>query len=181
MGWTDCTDLVAGQLVTDSHWNNLLGATGSLQFLYEADAVRVKNSSDQTVADGATLALAFNQEDFDTNALHDVSSNNSRLTCVTAGVYLITGNVTWDEVEPTAADTAYLQTWIRLGGATAIATVRQFPTIDTSFAQCVTTIYELAVSNYVELCVKPFYIEEANGNVDLSSRFDMCWLRGPTV
>ena len=180
MGFTDGVDLTTGDLVTEAMWNNYMGAAGSIQFLHDSPACRVHNAGDQSVADGETLALLWDTEDFDTDTIH-AGVNTSRLTCVTAGVYLITGNVIWDAITPTDVDTAYVQTWIRQDGAAVLSTVRVRPTASTSIAQCVTTIAELAATEYVELCVKAYYIDEANATIDLSSHFEMSFLRGPTA
>ena len=180
MAWTGGVTLATGDLVTEAMWNNYMGAAGSIQFLHDSPACRVHDAGDQSVADVATLALLWDTEDFDTDTIH-AGVNTSRLTCTTAGVYLIVGNVIWDAVTPTDVDTAYLQTWIRQGGAAVLASVRAYPTAAASYAQCVTTIAELAATNYVELCVKPNYIDEANATIDLSSHFEMSFLRGPTT
>jgi hypothetical protein len=54
---------------------------------------RVKQTSGQVVYDAANATLAFNAEDFDTDAMHDNATNNSRITINTAGVYLVIASV----------------------------------------------------------------------------------------
>ena len=180
MGFTDGVDLSTGDLVTEAGWNNYMGAAGSIQFLHDSPACRVHNAGDQSVADGETLALLWDTEDFDTDTIH-AGVNTSRLTCVTAGVYLITGYCLFDNMNPTDVDTSYIQTFIRLGGATLIAQDKRYPTDTVTSAVTVTTIYELAATNYVELCIHPYYIDDANAVIDLTSTFAMSFLRGPTA
>jgi hypothetical protein len=45
----------------------------------------------QVVADSTEVSVAFGVEDLDTDAMHDNSTNNDRLTVVTAGVYDLSG------------------------------------------------------------------------------------------
>lgn len=49
---------------------------------------RVHNSANQSIPDSALTVLAFDSESFDDNGIHDTSTNNSRLTCKTAGRYI---------------------------------------------------------------------------------------------
>src|SRR4051794_16526480 len=52
----------------------------------------VYNDAAQSIPDGALTALTFNTEHFDTDSIHSTSSNTSRLTCQTAGIYVITAS-----------------------------------------------------------------------------------------
>ena len=66
----------------------------------KADAVvdrgaRVTHSTDQSIAHNVGTKLAFNQERWDTDAIHEEAAQITRLTCKTAGKYLIFGNVEW--------------------------------------------------------------------------------------
>src|SRR6266576_1935140 len=59
-------------------------------------AVRVFHNAAQSLTTGVATALAFNSERFDqagnvADTQHDTVTNNSRLTCRYAGVYLISG------------------------------------------------------------------------------------------
>lgn len=44
----------------------------------------------QSISNATYTAVAFNQEDYDTDAFHDVVTNNSRLTVPTTAKYLVT-------------------------------------------------------------------------------------------
>lgn len=50
---------------------------------------RLKNSGTQSVLAGATTALTFDQEDYDTDTMHDTGSNTTRITFTTAGKYIV--------------------------------------------------------------------------------------------
>lgn len=119
---------------------NAIDAHGSIP------AARVYNNVDQSVATSTLTALSFNAERFDTDSIHDNVTNNSRLTCRTAGKYQIIGQVAFVD-----NSTGLRSLNIRLNGATVIAFVEL--SADNSGANRfqVTTIYDLAVNDYVEL------------------------------
>ena len=110
-------------------------------------SARVSKSADQSIPNNTATALTFDTEQFDTDAIHDNVTNNSRLTCNTAGKYIIVGSVRWAS---NAVGTRIAQ--IRLNGVTLLASLQ----LDESDAveitqQVITTIESLAVADYVEL------------------------------
>ena len=50
-------------------------------------------SANISIANLTYTTVALNSETFDTNSMHDNATNNSRITCNTAGVYRITANI----------------------------------------------------------------------------------------
>jgi hypothetical protein len=114
------------------------------------NSVRVYNDANISIPDNTLTVLTFNTERFDTGALHSTSANTSRLTCVTAGKYLITGNVQWAF---NATGDRMLE--VLLNGATSIAKQQVEPVSGTNLltVQVVTTVYHLAAADYVELRV----------------------------
>jgi hypothetical protein len=138
---------------------------------HKMPCARVYHSATQTASNGLWTALAFNSERFDvdglgTSTIHDNTTNNSRLTCRVAGVYLITGHC---QLDSTAGGTQrYLH--IMLNGTTDIAggglTASAFSgSIGTDDAHLHTsTVYKLAVNDYVQLRV--FHDCGADRNID---------------
>ena len=127
--------------------------------IYEAHlapAVRVYHSANQAITTSTPTALAFNSERFDivanaADTQHDTVTNNSRLTCRYAGKYQITGNVQWES--NTSGEFRQLQ--ILLNGGTTIAEHMSRPTGTSGHARTtVTTLYDLAVNDYVQLVVQ---------------------------
>lgn len=53
------------------------------------DGARVFHSANQSTTSGIEKVLAFNSEVYDSNGLHDTSTNNERITIVTTGIYLV--------------------------------------------------------------------------------------------
>jgi len=105
-------------------------------------------ASGQSIANNTATAVALANETYDTDTIHDNSTNNSRLTSKTAGKYIITGYAAFD-VNGTGIRAAE----IRLNGTTrltqATGTTAGSPTVSHSVA----TLYSLAVNDYVELVV----------------------------
>ena len=107
---------------------------------------RVRHSVDQDINSGVEVAAAFDTELFDTNNIHDNVTNNTRLTAQTAGKYQISGHVTWDD-----NSTGLRGLKIRLNGTTWIS--RDLQTAYGINQHTTSTLYDLAVNDYVELMV----------------------------
>src|SRR5499427_553347 len=52
-------------------------------------------SADQSIANGTWTLISWDTETFDTDTIHDTVTNNDRLTCKTAGLYMIGFNANW--------------------------------------------------------------------------------------
>jgi len=106
---------------------------------------RVRHSANQSIASGgAAKVLTFNTEDYDTDSIHDNGVAPSRLTCQTAGHYLIIGQAEWQ------SNTSGRRTLtIVLNGATYIAISNDIAAGPNG--QVVMTTSLLNVGDYVEL------------------------------
>lgn len=113
---------------------------------------RVYHNANQSIANNTVTALAFNSERYDTNVIHDNTTNNSRLTCKTAGVYHITLSASFD-----ANATGVRAFYIRLNGTVAnyiaLAHLQAVTVASTSTAVTISATYGLAVNDYVEAVV----------------------------
>jgi hypothetical protein len=107
------------------------------------EGARVYNNANQAIGSGAVLTAAFNGEVYDTDTCHDNSTNNSRLTCKTAGKYLVTAHAVLSSV---AGDSSW---WIehQTRGRVAQQNI-------TAQGGSLATIIDLAVDDY--LVVKVF-------------------------
>jgi hypothetical protein len=141
-----------------------------------AIGARAYNNANIAITTGVVTALTFNSERWDSDTIHDTGSNTSRLTCKTAGKYIITGNIEW------AADATSVRTLqIRVNGSTAIGNDSRAPLSGVlTTSQTTTTIYDLAVNDYVELVA--YQATAGNLNVlttaNYSPEFSMVWM-GP--
>lgn len=124
---------------------------------------RVYNSAAITIATATLTAVTFNSERYDTDAIHSTTVNTNRLTCVTAGKYLISADM---EFAPNATGT-YRKLAIRLNGTTIISLAAISPIASGADAShlSISTIYSLVVGDYVEMMVK----QDSGGNLDVSS------------
>jgi len=106
---------------------------------------RVKNNANISINDSTQTTLTFNTELWDTDTIHDTGSNTERLTCKTAGKYLIVLNLAW------AGDVdGYRIAQINLNaGATPICYSVQISAGTGWLGQIVTTIWDLDVDDYV--------------------------------
>jgi len=110
-------------------------------------SARVTHSAAQSIVSASATYLSFNTEVFDTDDIHDNSTNNSRLTCKTAGKYLIIASIKW-----ATANYGHRQLSIELNRTTTIGLDMTDYITSTSVTNLVATIYDLAVDDYVE-CV----------------------------
>lgn len=119
------------------------------------------HNADQSISNITQTALALNSERWDTDVIHDNSTNNSRLTCKTAGVYLIIGTMAYAN-----NTTGVRQAAIRLGGSTFIASVLVNANGGSNLTVLVVTrIYPLAVNEYVELVA----FQDSGGSLNVTS------------
>ena len=110
---------------------------------------RVYHGVDQSISNITNTILSFDNERYDTDTIHDIVTNNSRLTCKTAGKYLIMSTVAFD-----TNATGRRKAWLLLNGVTVITMGTVLVLAATDW--CVFslgTIYDLAVNDYVEVLV----------------------------
>lgn len=124
---------------------------------------RAYHNAAQSIANVTTTALALNSEREDTDTIHDTATNNSRLTCKTAGVYAI-----WGCVEYAANAAGVVRSCsIRLNGATYLISFGVHPIQGGAVATALqaATVYRLAVNDYVELMV----YQDSGGALNVNS------------
>jgi hypothetical protein len=125
----------------DDHPQYLLATTAWV-------SARVYNSANISVANNSWQALTFDTERWDTDTIHSTTTNTGRLTCFTAGTYIIIGhasfaaNVAGNRGLRFVADisdaTVYLHTQLGLGAFAAHNTVGG-----------ISTLAQLSVDDYV--------------------------------
>ena len=134
-----------------------VGANGTVLTADSAEATGLKWSAPATVTNiscrvyqtttttltSTFTTLAFGAENFDTDTMHDNSTNNSRITIKTAGKYIVGGQIT----QPA---NNILGVRILLNGTTVISRVFQGNSSSTEGAN-VSTIYDFALNDYIEL------------------------------
>lgn len=143
----DGTKLASGAVSTSAKLGAKIVAPSNLAI---TPTCRVTHNASQNTSGtaNATTAIAFNTERWDTDTLHDTVTNNTRITVVTAGVYVLnfSGLIT------SAQDGDVMR--IRLNGSTSIAG-QGFVTYapggtTTTWNITMTAVYTLAATDYVE-------------------------------
>ena len=107
----------------------------------------------QSIANNTNAALTFTNENFDTNSIHDNSTNTSRFTIPSGkdGKWLFTGIVTWG-----SNATGYREIKIRKNNtaSTEVYNIMGPPSVAASPSQGVSYIADAVATDYFELYVK---------------------------
>lgn len=112
----------------------------------DAPSCRAYNSAVIATTSGTWATVTLDTERWDNDSIHSTSSNTSRLTCVTAGVYQISGNLGFTA----GMGNGQHGIRIRLNGSTVIGQ-HSFNFAAGDVYLSVSTQYSLAVGDYVEL------------------------------
>lgn len=121
-----------------------------LQLLLAADnpCCSVSLSSAQALTTGVAAALVLDAADtYDTDAMHDPASNNTRVIAKTAGAFLFAGDAIFAGSAVGIALLVY-----KLNGTTQLAAqVDVLNSVSCAPALCLVQSYKLAVNDYIEL------------------------------
>lgn len=132
-------------------------------YLY-TEGARVFHNLAQAIANGVTTALAFNSERYDTDSIHDNVVQNSRLTCQTAGKYVIVANVGWE-----SAAGGRRQLAIRINGVSSLALIEAGLGPGGECRMSTSTLWDFVVTDYIEVTV--FHTQGAPLNIAFSPAY----------
>ena len=108
---------------------------------------KVTKSADQAITTGAPdQAITWNLEDYDTDGMHDNSTNNTRITIKTAGKYHVSGQGLWESSSVGQRDLV-----ITVNGTTVGKT--RYAALDNAQHQ-INFVGDLVVNDYVEFKVR---------------------------
>lgn len=148
---------VAAAKLTATQWN--ASVRDNILFLANPPACRVYRTTAQTIANSSNTALAFNSERYDTAAMHDNVTNNSRITIPTTGIYHVGGGIEW------SATGAYTQAvFIIKNAATFLAQITAESGAPLSRVNLSTTD-KFNAGEFVELWVVQF----SGGNLNINA------------
>jgi hypothetical protein len=111
--------------------------------------VEAVNVNAQSIADSTLTAVTFDTTYVDSTASqHSTSSNTSRLTCQSAGTYLVHAQITWN---PNA--TGFRQMYVKANGSNQLAPPQSRLTDDSStfVQQQATFLWTATVGEYIEI------------------------------
>ena len=106
------------------------------------------HNANQTIPNGTTTYLDLNSTMWDNDDMHDDAVNNSRITIKTAGVYLVTANVLFDDAHE-SGDRA-VSIWLN---RTDQISQQKGTGTDTNNGRQVSVVYYFDVDDYVEVNV----------------------------
>lgn len=141
--------VVTGEFVDAADWNAMVE---TFQFLASPPGCRVYHDTTQSVSDITETTLSFNQERFDVGGMHSTSSNTSRITINTAGVYVVSFSCEF----ASAIDYLCLYSLCRLNGTTVIGrspTYRHDSGDGSSAATSFSFLHKFAAADYIEVRV----------------------------
>jgi hypothetical protein len=153
---------------------NLSKIENQLGLLTDIPSCRAYNDANIVIAHNSNTPVTFNSESWDTDEIHSITSNTSRLTCKTAGIYLLHACIIW-------ADNATGERILnfRVNGSDFVSSERR-----ASHGNAWMTLVDvahLAVNDYVEIIA----YQTSGGNLNIarqdtnrSPSFGMTWLRG---
>jgi hypothetical protein len=145
------TDALASDLY------HLGGTTGTI-------SCRAAPTVAQSISNSTLTAVTMAGEIWESDpngAIHDLVTNNSRLTCRTTGTYMIIGFAEW-----AANATGIRNAYLRVNGATVVNyDQRQAVTGGDITAATVSAHYQLTATDYVELIV----LQSSGGALNLTN------------
>jgi hypothetical protein len=114
----------------------------------------------QAISNNTTTALSFESENFDTNAFHNNSTNNSRFTIPSgkAGYYLVTASVAF-----AASSTGIRSVYVYKNGANANYTSQVVSAASVYTISNINYTINLAVGDYIEI----FVYQNSGGSLDV--------------
>jgi hypothetical protein len=132
---------IAGEVENGTYMNSLSLAVA---FLLNPPRTMCYNSAVHTMTSGTPLMFTWDTEQYDTDGIHSPTTNPSRLTPQTAGLYHVEG-----QIDFAASAVGARQVGILFNGSTAAAYDTQ-PT-GSAVLQCSKDIYFNGTTDYVEL------------------------------
>jgi len=122
----------------------------------------VYKSTNQSVANGTYTAVTFDSEDYDTDAIHDNSTNNSRFTIPSGkgGKWLVTGQVTFAINSTGYRIVALYNNGSRFAYAATLSSVNGDAT-SVPFSY----VYDFTAADYMEV----FVWQNSSGNLNIES------------
>lgn len=106
----------------------------------------ISHSTTQSVTNATWTAMSADTEEYDTDAMHSTVTNNSRITIVTAGLYLVTAAVSW---AANATGSRGARLWLS-GVAAVPGTVAQASATDSNVSTVTVTV-SLSAGAYIEV------------------------------
>jgi hypothetical protein len=153
--------------VQTNSWGTTAGVTG-VNNLIVPPACVAGASATLNVANASWTAVTFTTERFDTDSMHDTSTNTSRFTITTPGIYQISAYVSWSgAVGGSQRDLA-----IRLNGTSYVAYARGV--VAGGGITNISLAYDLSNGDYVEIAA--YQDSTVTMTVSADRVASVCWI-----
>lgn len=151
----------AGRLAWTTDTNTLYRHSGSAWLPVTQSSpkwVRATKLSTQTLSNDTYTAVTWPNEDFDNDTMHSTVTNNSRITCVTAGTYWVAATVSYAQNGSGSRKFYINKNSTQVAQATCLPVSASSTTLHTSF------LIALSASDYLEV----YAIQSSGGNLDIT-------------
>jgi len=125
-----------------------------------ADGAKGTRSSDQSIPNNSSTAIAFTGEAFDTATYHDNTTNNSRFTAPRDGKYRMDYVVQF-----ATSSTGTRQVGYKIDGGSTVVTSRQPASASGMAVLCGSTVVSLTAAQYVEF----FVLQDRGSSLDITN------------
>lgn len=165
------SDQYRGQRIYESDTNRYIGYSSANTWqqeglFFDPPACQAFHNTTQTALTGTVTTLLFNSERFDTDSMHSTVSLTDRITFNTAGIYVLTLKLFWDN---NAVGIRFIG--IFLSGATAITSQRIVAANESE--QTISEIYKFAVGDFINAQV----FQTSGGTRTVGSpELSACWI-----
>ena len=155
---------VAGRLYWATDTKRLYRDSGSAWVeLGYTEGARVYHSATQSIANNTVTTLTFDSESYDTSGIHEAVINPTRLTCQTAGKYLIYGMAKWAD-----NTTGFRGLYLWVNQTTYIAAVQNTATPQGVREHLIMMLYNMVAADYVEMRA----VQSSGGALDIQRASD---------
>lgn len=184
VSWSDLTTRASGYKVLAADWNALVDglnlANSGTSAKGRPAVMAVSNATTALTQDTWIGAVAFAQTDeYDTDTMHDTTTNNTRIKATLAGLYLVTCEIY--ATDHSAIESLHIQIRKNAAGSQAGGTfIVQSSNAFSSNGAVVTggqcqTMVRLAANDYLEVFVLSEANNESLAGTTNNHRFGMIW------
>ena len=171
--------VAVGDKITASLWND--DVRDAVNFLISPPRCKLYRTTNTSISTGVWTAVAWNAETFDTDTMHDNTTNNQRITFTTAGTYLITFRAMWASNTAGARSLAIEKngtTTFNASGTEIVTSFATAPIGSTHNGINVTVMAEFAANDYIMAFVQQTTVGSLNlsGTSDAHSSFAALWV-----
>ncbi len=167
---------VEGQTIYETDTDRQLVWNGSAwlapSVTYRPPSVKLERLSGQVISDANTATILWDDEAWDTDTMHDLSTNTDRITINTAGIYLVIGAVRY-----TAGISDDSSLTIRENGTLVVRD--EGGPANTAGGRTASVMLNLAVNDYLQMQVYQNNSANTSRTTTTGTFFSAVWVGQP--